>query len=105
MVDASLNQENKELKEALQIFSRERLTSKQKRILQFIATNNKTRLLPVTPLALELFQALHCSETTVWNNLRQLKKIGIISYGDQRNKGIPVVITTLGKIIINGLEE
>ena len=101
------------MKEALQIFSRERLTSKQKRILQLIskqhtiqnAVQHKISMLSVTPMALELVHTLNCSQTAVWNNLRQLKKIGIISYGDQRNKGIPVVITTLGKIIINGLEE
>lgn len=93
---------HQELTTALQAIARERLTQKQKKSLLVINTLQED--LPVTRVVQQLVKILACSETTIWNNLHQLKAVGMVSYGDVSTKGKPLIITSLGKIICKGLE-
>ncbi len=92
-----------ELITAVQIISKERLTTKQKIILREI--NHLQQEMTVTTFVVHSAELLHCSKTAVWNNVRQLNAIGLIRYGGANTKGIPLTITSLGKIICKGLEE
>ena len=86
-----------EIIDVLRRLSQERLTAKQKKIIQYAGELNQD--IPVTRLVNQLVDHLTCSKATVWNNLNQLKRIGILSYGDSTSKGLPVKITPLGKLI------
>jgi len=87
----------------LKLLAQERLTAKQKAILQYLCTSQEE--LPVTRLVLKLKQELHCSETAVWNNLTQLKRIGILRYGDVQTKGLLVKVTDNGKLICKNVQD
>ena len=86
----------------IQHFARERLTAKQKAIISFIITHKSSD--PVTRVVQQLKKILGCSETAVWNNVAQLKRIGVVSYGDQQTKGQPLRTTPFGKLISKGLQ-
>jgi len=59
----------------------------------------------VSRLVRILEKNLSCSQTALWSNLRQLKRVGILNYGDAKTKGTPVVLTKVGKMISKYLEE
>ena len=92
-----------ELIKALQLLAEERLTAKQKNILGYISEISEP--ITVTRLVQTLTDVLHCSESAIWNNLRPLKKAGILSYGDANSKGIPVKMTKIGRVISIHLRE
>ena len=92
-----------EVIELLHTLARERLTAKQKGIIRYLDRSHQD--IPATRLVRDLIGPLACSEATVWNNLNQLKRIGILSSGDIRTKGQPVKITVLGKLISHGLGD
>ena len=48
---------------------------------------------------------LKCAETTVWNSINQLKKIGIIDYVNFSDKAKTITLTKEGKYISECLEE
>ncbi len=93
-----------ELLTLLKLLVQERLTAKQKAILQYLCVSQEE--LPVTRLVVKLKQELHCSETALWNNLTQLKRMGILKYGDAQTKGLQVKVTERGKLVCkNVLDE
>jgi len=92
-----------ELVTAIQTISKERLTTKQKLILKEI--ERLPEEMTVTKFVVHFAGTLHCSETAVWNNLRQLHAMELVHYGGPNTRGIPLTITPLGKIICNRLEE
>lgn len=56
-------------------------------------------------IVVEVQELLKCSNTTVWTNLSQLKRMGIVVSGDQRVKRMPTRLTVIGKLIVEGLRE
>lgn len=65
-------------------------------IYQVEGLNNATNLITLISGSLE------CSSSTSWNILRALNKQGLISCGTKDEKGKPVTLTKLGKIITEG---
>lgn len=92
-----------ELLTMLKLLVQERLTAKQKAILQYLCISQEE--LPVTRLVVKLKQELHCSETALWNNLTQLKRMGILKYGDAQTKGLQVKVTEQGKLICRNIQN
>ena len=87
-----------EIKEALLAIAKERLTKKQKLILEYLKNGwIKTN---VSRLAPKLAKELNCSESAVWNNLNSLKRAFLVSYGDLKNKGADVTLTKVGNLIL-----
>lgn len=93
-----------QLKDALLAIAQERLTQKQKLILNYLKNSyDKTN---VTKLVPRLAKELNCSESAIWNNLNSLKKSLLICYGSLQNKGADVILTPVGKLISqNGGKE
>ena len=80
-----------------------RLTKKQKLILKKISTNEtKTTM---TSLSNILSEELNISKTTARVILQFLRDVGLITCGKATNKGEPVRLTEIGKIIIDSLKE
>lgn len=81
----------------------ERLTQKQKKIVLALEKNeHKVNVTRVVPLLAEM---LSCSHSTIWNNLRSLKKSGLVSYGSVHENGKVVELTRFGKIVVEELEK
>ena len=84
-------------KDVLIALAVERLTSKQKKILIYLSEQLEiekvARLVPI------LCQELTCSQSTVWNNLKALKRSKLIDYGNQNSKGLPTKLTDNGEIV------
>ncbi|MBI4016673.1 MAG: hypothetical protein HY363_03190 [Candidatus Aenigmarchaeota archaeon] len=74
--------------------SKERLTSKQKLILNILRQNTYKR--PVTQIVAILAKELDCSLSAIWLNLNQLKRIQLVQYSSQNDKGKPVKLTPIG---------
>ncbi|MBI2148556.1 HTH domain-containing protein [Candidatus Woesearchaeota archaeon] len=79
------------------------LNSKQKKIIIHLRNNNVN--INVTRIIENLSENLKCSKSTIWNNLKVLKKYKLIDYGSLNNKGIPINITNIGRFISEYLEE
>ena len=81
-------------------FARVRLTSKQKKIINFIQNNSFDTT--VTQAVSTISKELDSSASSIWLNLGQLKSIHIIDYA----KGKPLTLTDfgflVGKNIYNG---
>lgn len=56
----------------------ERLTKKQKFILEFVRTHEVEN---ITKLVRMVSRELDCSESCVWNNVNSLKKCGLVVNG------------------------
>ncbi len=65
---------------------------------------NYAKFPTVSRLVLDFANLYSCSKTSVWNNLVQLKEIGILHYGDVKNKGIPISLTEIGLMIARSLK-
>jgi len=74
----------------LAALAKERLTSKQKKILVHLLSSEAQN---VTRLVAELSSKLECSDSAVWNNLNSLKRSMLITFGDRNSKGAPVELT------------
>jgi len=61
--------------------------------------------LNITNLVLELTKELHCSKSTTWTCVSTLKKSNFLIYGSLKDRGIPVKLTQIGKIISKSLEN
>ncbi len=55
-------------------------------------------------LVSRLSKELDCSQSAVWNNLRQLKRAGLIECGSLQNKGLPVKLNEAGEIVSKALK-
>jgi len=82
------------LVESLKTLAEERLTQKQKFILLFLASL-ETKV-NVTQLVGVLTEELDCSASAVWNNLKSLKRAGLVSFGSKNSKGKLVRLTKVG---------
>jgi len=71
--------------------AKQRLTAKQKIILEELRDNSKN----ATQLVEHLANKLYCSKSALWNNLRELKETGLVS----QNNGDACRLTQLGTII------
>lgn len=56
--------------------AKQRLTAKQKIILRELQDNTRN----ATQLVDYLSQKLYCSKSALWNNLRELRDIGLVSW-------------------------
>ncbi|MBS3128733.1 HTH domain-containing protein [Candidatus Woesearchaeota archaeon] len=90
-------EKNDELKEAILKICKERLTNKQKKILLYISQLEEN--LVITSLVERLSKEMNCSQSALWNNLNQLKRIGIIV----SEKGKSVVLSSIGEHIAHDL--
>ena len=91
------------LKLVLLNLSKERLNQKQKKILFHLnKTEEKSN---VTNLVCKLSTELNCSKSALWNNLKSLKKLGLLDYSSLSNKGLPVKLTKVGRLIAKTLQE
>ncbi len=88
--------------EVLIALAKERLTQKQKLILVYLKDNDNS--LTVTSLVSVLSMHLKCSSSSVWNNVRPLKKSYLVDYGSLMQKGIPVRLTKVGAMVSKELE-
>ena len=66
----------------------------KKQILEYISSNQEE--ITITKLVDKLTVELHCSHSTLWNNIRQLKRMEILQ---SHAKGSPIEITLIGKYI------
>ena len=51
-------------------------------------------------MVIKLSQNLNCSITNIWDNLRRLKRIGILDYGNSKNKGHSIILTKEGNLVL-----
>jgi Fe2+ or Zn2+ uptake regulation protein len=82
----------------LRALARERLTRRQKRILAALRSPMVQR--SATDLVRELQRTLGCSPSTVWNNLRGLRRGLLLEYGGN----VPVQLTPAGDLVAASLE-
>ena len=73
---------------------KERLTKKQKKILEFLLRSEENGITS-TSLVRILSKEIKCSRSTLWNNLNQLKKCGLVD-----NSSGFLSLTGVCKIII-----
>ena len=81
----------------------ERLTKKQKHILIYLKSHKESA--NATNLVALLSKELRCAQTTVWNNVRSLKRAGLIVYGSRNGKSSPVRLLRCAHIISEKLQE
>jgi|SRR3989344_8901461 len=95
--------ESRNLKKALIALAKERLTNKQKLILNYLKYNQCS--LNITRIVGILAKELSCSKSAIWNNVNSLKKACLLDYGNLERRGIPVSLTENGLIISAALRD
>jgi DNA-binding MarR family transcriptional regulator len=100
-LEEAIHQHYRELNSIEQLFilaTTAKLTKKQRMILRWLVEryNQKT---VYTVLIQELSKELEIPRSTVRWNLRGLRDAELIQAGDKDNKGIPVSLTLIGKIM------
>jgi len=78
--------------------ARTKLTEKQRTILNWLTTQYEDDEV-YTNLIKQLSIELEIPESTVRWNLRGLREADLINAGTKDNKGVPVSLTTMGKIM------
>ncbi len=86
-------------------FAQERLTAKQKAILNILVYNPVLAKKPVTQVVGILNKELNSSLSTIWLNLNQLKRIQLVDYGSFKSKGRPIKLTEIGKFLARNLNK
>ena len=89
-----------QLEQALMTAASTRLTGKQRTILNWL-TANRVEDTVYTNLIKQLSRELSIPESTVRWNLRGLREADLINAGTKENKGVPVSLTTMGRIMAN----
>lgn len=79
------------------------MTEKQRMLLTWLAENRRDRVV-YTVLIERLSSALNIPKSTVRWNLRGLRETGFIRAGDRKNKGIPVDLTEMGRLVMDYLQ-
>lgn len=87
-----------QLEQALMTAASTRLTGKQRTILNWLTMNHIEDIV-YTNLIKQLSGELSIPESTVRWNLRGLREADLINAGTKENKGIPVSLTTMGRIM------
>ncbi len=85
------------LREGIEKIASIALTKKQREILMYIA--NLEEVTVFTRLAEEISDKFELPKSTARWNLKRLKKAGLITAGNKENKGVPVSLTYIGKIV------
>ena len=76
------------------------LSGRQVSALEIISRNGFD--LSATRLIASLAEQLECSNSTVWNVLRSLYKLGLIECGTKEDKGRKLELTRLGEFLTGG---
>lgn len=100
-LEESLNVHFKELfalERALMSAAYTRLTKKQRMLLNWLAKEYREELVYTTIIE-RISEDLNIPRSTVRWNLRGLREAGLIRAGDRENKGIPVGLTEMGRIM------
>lgn len=85
------------LREGIEKLASIALTKKQKEVLMYISNlEDKTVF---TRLAEEISEKFEMPKSTARWNLKRLKKAGLITAGNKENKGVPVSLTYIGKMV------
>ena len=79
------------------------MTEKQRMLLTWLTENHMDGVV-YTVLIERLSSALNIPKSTVRWNLRGLREAGFIRAGDRENKGIPVDLTEMGRLVRNYLQ-
>ena len=87
-----------QLEQALMTAASTKLTEKQRTILQWLTLHNVDDIV-YTNLIKQLSMELEIPESTVRWNLRGLREAELINAGTKENKGIPVSLTMMGRIM------
>ena len=87
-----------QLEQALMTAASTRLTGKQRIILNWMTANHVEDTV-YTNLIKQLSGELSIPESTVRWNLRGLREAELINAGTKENKGVPVSLTTMGRIM------
>ena len=87
-----------QLEQALITAASTKLTEKQRTILHWLTVNHIEDTV-YTNLIKHLSGELSIPESTVRWNLRGLREADLINAGTKENKGIPVSLTTMGRIM------
>ena len=87
-----------QLEQALMTAASTKLTGKQRTILHWL-TANRVQDTVYTNLIKQLSGELSIPESTVRWNLRGLREADLINAGTKENKGVPVSLTTMGRIM------
>lgn len=82
--------------------SSDRLTEKQREILRWLGEKYEEEMV-YTVLIERLSLELGVPKSTVRWNLRGLREAGLIMAGDRENKGIPVGLTGMGRVLVDYL--
>lgn len=85
------------LREGIEKLASIALTKKQKEILMYISNLEDTTVF--TRLAEEIAEKFEMPKSTARWNLKRLKKAGLITAGNKENKGVPVLLTYIGKMV------
>lgn len=89
-----------QLEQALMTAASTKLTEKQRTILHWLTTRYDDDEV-YTNLIKQLSEELEIPESTVRWNLRGLRDADLINAGTKDNKGVPVSLTMMGKIMAN----
>lgn len=89
-----------QLEQALMTAASTKLTEKQRTILHWLTTQYEDDEV-YTNLIKQLSSELEIPESTVRWNLRGLREAELINAGTKDNKGVPVSVTMMGKIMAN----
>jgi DNA-binding MarR family transcriptional regulator len=87
-----------QIEQILMAVATTKLTEKQRIILQWITMHNIEPIV-YTNLIKQLSEELEIPESTVRWNLRGLREAELINAGTKKNKGVPVSLTTMGRIM------
>jgi DNA-binding transcriptional ArsR family regulator len=90
------------MEQALMEASSDRLTEKQRAILRWLGEKYEDKMV-YTVLIERLSFELGVPKSTVRWNLRGLREAGVIRAGDKDNKGIPVGLSEMGRILADYL--
>ena len=82
--------------------SSDRLTEKQRAILRWLGEKYDEKMV-YTVLIERLSLEMGVPKSTVRWNLRGLREAGLIAAGDRENKGIPVGLTGMGRVLADYL--
>jgi DNA-binding transcriptional ArsR family regulator len=87
-----------QLEKTLETICHNKLTEKQRTILKWLSVNKECKTI-YTNLICRLSEELEIPKSTLRWNLKGLREAGMIKAGDKNNKGLPVELTTKGKIM------
>ena len=105
IIQESLSEHYKEIfvmEQALIAATSTRLTRKQRTLLRWLSENHG-EMMVYTSLIERLSEDLKIPRSTVRWNLRGLREAGLIRAGDRENKGIPVGLTDMGRIMADSV--